>query len=270
MKTIRTLVSVTQSSLDAGTLLVKNCARMMSARIKAVAAILLIAGLVISAVALMNANASAPEEVRLLPAVADYTRDIAESAGGIPDSRKIILDEVAGFIAMRRAEGKPAALTFICTHNSRRSQFGQVWAAVAARVHGLGHVTTFSGGTEVTACNPRTVAALQRAGLEISATATGDNPRYEARFAPGAPPLHLHSKLYRAGENPQKDYAAMMCCSDADAKCPVVFGAADRFSLNYDDPKSADGTPHETARYDERCRQIAAEMFYVMARAAGL
>ena len=31
---------------------------------------------------------------------------------------------------------------------------------------------------------------------------------------------------------------------------------------------AADGTDEERARYDERCRQIATEMFYLMARAA--
>jgi arsenate reductase len=45
-----------------------------------------------------------------------------------------------------------------------------------------------------------------------------------------------------------------------------VQGATDRFSINYDDPKEADGTPAERTRYDERCRQIAREMFFLMSR----
>jgi hypothetical protein len=57
-----------------------------------------------------------------------------------------------------------------------------------------------------------------------------------------------------------------MTCSDADAACPIVFGAAERISIPYDDPKAADGTPDEAAVYDERCRQIAREMLYVFSR----
>jgi hypothetical protein len=32
------------------------------------------------------------------------------------------------------------------------------------------------------------------------------------------------------------------------------------------DPKASDGTPDETATYDERCAQIAREMLYVFSR----
>jgi arsenate reductase len=45
-----------------------------------------------------------------------------------------------------------------------------------------------------------------------------------------------------------------------------VAGATFRISLASDDPKLADGTPAEQARYDERCRQIAREMFYLFAQ----
>jgi arsenate reductase (thioredoxin) len=55
----------------------------------------------------------------------------------------------------------------------------------------------------------------------------------------------------------------VMTCSDADGNFPLISGASFRAPLTYDDPKEADGTPEETARYDERCRQIAAEMMYL-------
>jgi hypothetical protein len=42
-----------------------------------------------------------------------------------------------------------------------------------------------------------------------------------------------------------------------------VFGAEDRFSLPYRDPKEADNTPEEASRYSERCRQIARELLYM-------
>jgi hypothetical protein len=60
-----------------------------------------------------------------------------------------------------------------------------------------------------------------------------------------------------------------MTCSEADKNCPVVRGAAVRVALPYEDPKVADGTPAEAARYDERSRQIATEMFYLFSEVRG-
>jgi arsenate reductase len=47
-------------------------------------------------------------------------------------------------------------------------------------------------------------------------------------------------------------------------KCPATVGQLLRVPLHYGDPKAADGTPAEAAAYDERCLQVASEMFYLM------
>lgn len=189
---------------------------------------------------------------RVLPAVAQ-----------VPDERRAQLARLAAFVAERRQQGQSAALTFICTHNSRRSQMGQVWAATAAAWLGVEGVRTFSGGTETTAFNPRAVAALQRAGFEIDDPG-GDNPHRRVRMGAQAPELSCFSKRFGDDANPHEDFAAVMTCAAADASCPTVPGAALRLGLPYDDPKVADDTAQETARYDERSQQIAAEMFYAM------
>ena len=59
----------------------------------------------------------------------------------------------------KNATKKPLNLIFICTHNSRRSHMGQLWAQVAAFYYGIEHVYCYSGGTEATAFNPRSVKA---------------------------------------------------------------------------------------------------------------
>lgn len=193
---------------------------------------------------------------RVLPAMA-----------AIPAERKESLGFIADFIKERKAAGLPADLTFICTHNSRRSHLSQLWAATAAWHVGLDHVRTYSGGTEATAFNPRAVAAVERAGFQV-VKPEGKNPVYEVTFAPNAPAARCWSKKYDDTANPSKDFCAVMTCSEADKNCPIVFGALDRISLPYNDPKEADGTPEEAARYDERCLQIAAELWYMMGLAA--
>ena len=75
--------------------------------------------------------------------------------------------------------------------------------------------------------------------------------------------MDCFSKTYDQAPNPTEGFAAVMTCSDADQACPVVLGAAERFSIAYDDPKDFDGSDQESAAYDERCRQIAREMLYL-------
>ena len=58
-------------------------------------------------------------------------------------------------------------------------------------------------------------------------------------------------------------FAALMVCADADEACPFVPGADARFAIPFEDPKAFDGTDLEAAMYDERCRQIATELFFV-------
>ena len=181
----------------------------------------------------------------------------------IPEDRKALLNHLSAYVADRRKEGKPVYLNFICTHNSRRSHISQIWAAAAAAYYGIEDIHCFSGGTEATAFNPRAVAAMQRAGFSIE-NPGGENPHYRVSFSPGGLALECFSKVYDDPFNPKSDFAAVMTCSHADENCPFIPGAT-RISITYDDPKVADDTPQETARYDERVRQIGCELFFAMA-----
>ncbi len=183
----------------------------------------------------------------------------------IPDDRKRTLERVATFIAERMAESGLIELTFICTHNSRRSHMAQLWAAAAAAHFGVLAVKTYSGGTEATAFDPRAVQAMRRAGFLID-NPGGDNPHYRIRYSDDAPTIECFSKRYDDPGNPQSDFVAVMTCSQADEACPVVHGAALRVPVPYDDPKASDGTPEETAIYDARCKQIGTEMLYLFSR----
>jgi protein-tyrosine-phosphatase len=181
----------------------------------------------------------------------------------IPQPRRRELQKIAAYVRENVAQGRSTRLTFVCTHNSRRSLLCQVWGAAAAAYFGISGVETFSGGTEATAFNSRAVAALRRAGFEINETAPAKNPHYAVRFRVDGPALECFSKIYTAAPNPQADFCVVMTCAEADKKCPVVKGAALRIALPFDDPKAFDNTPQEGAMYDERCRQIARELLYV-------
>lgn len=212
--------------------------------------------------------ARADEPVRLIPSLQTYVEQRLAELNQIPRPRRARLDELAAYIRERRAKPEPVRLSFICTHNSRRSQMAQLWAQAAAARFGLSGVQAYSGGTEATAFNPRAVEALRRAGFGVERTTEDANAIYHVRYSDKLPAATCFSKVFDQPPNPTGEFCAIMVCSDADRSCPVVSGAAARVSLPYDDPKRADGTSDEAAAYDERCAQIAREMLYVMLRAA--
>jgi arsenate reductase len=208
-------------------------------------------------------NAQGGETALVEPLRPSAKRAIGEFEQISPE-RKKDLERAASFVRGQLDHGKAADVTFVCTHNSRRSHLSQIWAQTAAAYYGLTNVTTYSGGTEATACNIRTVRALRRAGFSIAQSTGGTNPVYLAQYSESLPAARMYSKRFASSENPQKDFAAIFSCDDAADKCPVVEGAALRLPIVYVDPKVTDNTPAEAATYDERSRQIAREMFYLM------
>ena len=75
------------------------------------------------------------------------------------------------------------------------------------------------------------------------------------------------SKRYDDPANPQKGFAALMVCGEADAGCPLVKGSALRVSMPYLDPKIYDGGAYETAKYAERRDDMGRLMLSVMMQA---
>lgn len=200
----------------------------------------------------------------LLPALEPYVEAVAGELDKVGPERRAVLEAIAADLAAQLEQGKPAKLTYICTHNSRRSHMSQIWAQTAAYYYGLDRVHAYSGGTQVTECNCRTVTAMRRAGFAIEDATTGDNPLYLVHYAEDRPPVRAYSKLYDARGNPRTGFIALMTCSSADRSCPNVRGAIARHAIHYADPRLCDDTPTETAAYNERCREIAREMFYLM------
>src|SRR5690606_22817558 len=123
-------------------------------------------------------------------------KDVVEKldVGSIVYERKLELESVVEYIQSKINAEEEVKLNFICTHNSRRSQFAQVWSEVAADYYNV-PMTAFSGGVVVTACNERTIASLKRSGFEITSEGE-ENPRYVVNLDDSEKNLVLFSKLY--------------------------------------------------------------------------
>lgn len=198
--------------------------------------------------------------------IKSYCDSLKQSFKDIPQSRKELLEKIADYITEKQSANKPVNLVYICTHNSRRSHYGQIWAKVASVYFGVKDINAFSGGTEATAFNINAINALKRVGFDIKPVSIEKNPVYFVLFDEKEPPIRCFSKVYDDPKNPKTEFAAIMTCSDAEENCPFIPGVEVRIGTTYDDPKAFDGTSLQDEKYDERCKQIALETLYVFSK----
>lgn len=180
----------------------------------------------------------------------------------LEDDRKELLLKIADKIADELEISGLVNLNFICTHNSRRSQLAQTWGFFAASFFNL-HIKSYSGGTEVTAFYRNTVKTLQKVGFSFQLKDfSHQNPKYVISFDGSKKSITGFSKRYDHPENKQP-FFAITTCNSADAKCPFIPEALQRFHLPFVDPKFSDGTEAADAEYLKTNIQIAAEMYFI-------
>lgn len=184
----------------------------------------------------------------------------------VSEERKEVLQPLVDYIQNKVNLNDIIRLNFICTHNSRRSHLGQIWAQTMAFHFGIQNVFCYSGGTEVTAMFPKVSETLQNQGFEIQKLSESQNPFYTVKYSENEQPIICFSKTYFDVFNPKSNFGAIMTCNNADEGCPIVFGAEARFPIRYDDPKAFDGTAVMNEKYTERSLQIASEMYFVFSQ----
>jgi arsenate reductase len=180
----------------------------------------------------------------------------------ISDERKTLLLKISDAIAKEYTLNKEVNLNFICTHNSRRSQLGQVWSFYAAHYFKL-NINAFSGGTEVTAFYRNTVKTLQKVGFEFQLTDfSHQNPTYQISFKGTNKAVLGFSKFYSNPIN-KEPFMAITTCNNADVNCPFIPTASHRFHLPFVDPKHADGSDIQEETYLQTSQQIAGEIYFI-------
>lgn len=186
---------------------------------------------------------------------------LEEGQKSISSERKSLLDSIAKRLL---TDSNLNALNFVCTHNSRRSQFAQIWAFVLSnhyQIRGLGY---YSGGTMLIACHPNVLKALESFGIDSEQKTQGENPHYLIQNEAKEANLEIFSKTYDHPSNPSSNFVAIMTCDHADENCPFIPGASARFSLHYRDPKRFDGTKSELVEYQKTALQIGTELHYLI------
>ncbi len=158
----------------------------------------------------------------------------------ITNERTFLLHKIAKKIVEEHRRNKKVYLNFICTHNSRRSQLGQVWSFYASQYFGLKTIFSFSGGTEVTAFHKNTLRTLQKVGFTFHVTDfSHQNPTYLISFEGSKESILGFSKTFDDKHN-QQPFIAVTTCNSADTNCPYIPSAVYRFHLPFVDPKNSD------------------------------
>lgn len=168
------------------------------------------------------------------------------------------LKEIAAFIRQKQKMGETAEIVFVCTHNSRRSQFAQAMAEILGAYFGI-NIKAYSAGTEATAVYPTVIQTLEDEGF----VAEKDGEKTQLTYGRQDESLHLWSKTISDSSLPKSDFLAVMVCSDADEACPIIPGAEKRIALPFRDPGFSDGTPQETKAYLTCMRDIGAHLLWV-------
>jgi arsenate reductase len=181
----------------------------------------------------------------------------------LDENRKSLLLRIADGIAKTYvANNRQVSISFICTHNSRRSQLGQAWTFFASHYFGL-NVTALSGGTEVTAFHRNTVRTLKSVGFSFQVEEfSHQNPVYRISFHGTKGFILGFSKTFDHPIN-QAPYIAITTCDHADQNCPYIAEAVQRFHLPYKDPKVSDNTPQQEATYLKTNQWVASEIYFI-------
>lgn len=194
--------------------------------------------------------------------IKDEIVKLMQQLDSISEERREMLDTLTSAVNESLSKHNAVNLLYVCTHNSRRSHFGQVAGTLAAAYFGLDSVKCYSAGTELTAMNHNAVKTLTDFGFSVSQSGNEKNPNYTFD-ADGVSPISCFSKRFDDESIPRDNAIAIMTCTDAEQNCPFIPGAVRRIALPYQDPKQSDGTGMEQQVYAERFLQILGEALYV-------
>jgi arsenate reductase (thioredoxin) len=202
----------------------------------------------------------------LYPEIEIYIKNCLKDLDSISASRLKNLNKIIRYIKGKIQQKEEINLVYLCTHNSRRSQYGQIWGKIAAEYYGISGIRTFSGGTEITAFHPVAVKTAQEAGFRIQKLSDSLNSGYEVYYSEALPPIRCYSKLYTDQSIPSERFCTIVNCTEADSDCPLIPGSDIRVFLPYSDPRAFDYSPIQSEKYHERFKEIATENLYIFSK----
>lgn len=152
------------------------------------------------------------------------------------------------------------SILFVCTHNSRRSQFAEIWGNTINFIYNK-KIKIISAGTKKKAFNDRAINTIKEIGFDVKKIKN----KCHIKFSENYKSIVMFSKTINEIDN-NTPLISIMTCSDADKNCPVVPNALNRFLLSYEDPRLSDNSKIEKTKYLEACKTIGTEILYLFSK----
>jgi len=175
----------------------------------------------------------------------------------IQNERLKIIDKIGKSINRNIMNDSFPNILFVCSHNSRRSQFAEIWAHTINYIFN-NKIKIMSAGTFKTAVHYQVINVIKDAGFKIRKKENN----YYLNFSNHCKDIKIYSKKIN-DINKNNSSIIINTCSNADIICSVVPNTLERFLLSYEDPKISDNTKFEKRKYYETCKNIALEIFYL-------
>ena len=143
-------------------------------------------------------------------------------------------------------------VVFLCTHNSRRSQYCEVWSKYFSSTY-KNKINFFSAGTLKMKVPKQVYKSFERVGVKVD-----ENSSINIETMTISP----FSKTLT--EVKEKEFISIMTCAESEKSCPVDARSLINLKLFYDDPRRYDNTQEEAEEYDKTSFMIASEINYIL------
>jgi len=202
----------------------------------------------------------------LYPILDEYVKNFPKEFRKIPEDRRYRLNELVYFLEEQERNNAPLRLVFLSTNQSSVSHMTQVWSKAAAYYFGISGFESYSSGIKPHDISIKTITTLEKAGFIVYKNDVNGTGVYKVKYSYNLKPIILFSKKNGHVRNPNDNFMAVFVDQNADMNIQNIRGTYNRLLLNYEDPIGYEGTVQENQIYDESCRQIAVEMFYVFSQ----
>jgi hypothetical protein len=214
-------------------------------------------------------NANAPAETsfnKLYPILNEYVRDFPDEFRKIPEERRYRLNEMVYYLEDQRKQKAPTQITFISTNEATVSQMAQAWSKAAAYYFGFTDFQPYSGGLNPDLISENTIIALEKAGFIVYKSDVGGLSVYRIKYSYNLDPIIAFPKKISHTKNPGDNFMAVILDGNADLNINNIEGTYNRLFLEYEDPKGYEGSEIEKDKFNESCKNVAVEMFYVFSQ----
>ncbi len=203
---------------------------------------------------------------KLYPILNEYIREFPRELRNIPEERRYRLNEIVHFLAEQYSGNSAGQVLFITTNEATVGQMASAWSKAAAYYFGFKNFQAYTGGLKPEKITENTIISLEKAGFIVYKSTAIGMDQYRIKYSYNLDPLVSFPKKLDHSRNPSSNYMAVVLDKNADMNISDIRGTYNRLFLDYEDPSGYQDAMVETAKYDETCRRVAVEMFYVFSQ----